>query len=81
MLEEGVGDHGHQTGLPLPQDRGPGGPSHLPLGLAESESPYSLCMLAYYVEHHMRAKRAVPQDLLALPRARVSDLTRSQSIP
>ncbi len=28
-----------RAGLPLPQDRGPGGPPHLPLGLAESESP------------------------------------------
>src|SRR5271165_6029780 len=28
-----------RAGLPLPQDRGPGGPSHLPLGLAEGESP------------------------------------------
>ena len=28
-----------RAGLPLPQDRGPGGPSHLPLGLAKSEGP------------------------------------------
>src|SRR5271157_5434104 len=28
-----------RAGLPLPQDRGPGGPPHLPLGLAESENP------------------------------------------
>ena len=44
--------------LPLPQDRRSAGPPDLPLGRPRVRAHVFLCMLAYHVEWHMRARLA-----------------------